>query len=100
MEPRGWKSKETLHKALKDLLAGGWIELARQGGRNMTSLYSVTFFAIDDCRGKLDVNPTTKPRGTWKKNEPVEDLVRLRKVKRARDDAKLIQQIIDRAKAP
>jgi hypothetical protein len=55
MQPRGWKSKDTLNKALKELLAGDWLEVTRQGGRHKATLYAVTFYAIDECKGKLDV---------------------------------------------
>ena len=27
MQPRGWRSKDTLNKALKELLSGHWLEL-------------------------------------------------------------------------
>lgn len=70
MQPRGWRSKATLDKARKELLAAGWLELSRQGGRNRCSLYSVTFYAIDECGGKLDVPPTLTPKSTWRLHEP------------------------------
>lgn len=65
MQARGWKSKGTLHKALKALLAAGMIEQTRQGGRNRCSLYAVTWRPIDECRGKLDVKPTTGPSALY-----------------------------------
>lgn len=34
MKPLGWKSKDQLHKAKKELLETGWIVQTRQGGRN------------------------------------------------------------------
>jgi hypothetical protein len=82
MQGRGWKSKDTLNKALKELLAGGWLEVTRQGGRNKANLYAVTFYAIDDCKGKLDVRATGSPPGTWKKNEPLPPLPKLKVVPR------------------
>ncbi len=82
MQPRGWRSRETLNKALKELLAGGWLELTRQGGRHKASLYAVTFYAIDDCGGKLDVSATGSPRSTWKRNEPLPALPKLKVVTR------------------
>ena len=66
MQKRGWKSKSQLHKALKELLAIGWLVIARQGGRNKPTLYAVTFQAIDECRGKLDIQPTNTAPGDWK----------------------------------
>lgn len=82
MKPRGWKSKETLSKAIKELIEAGWLELTRQGGRHKPSLYAVTFYAIDECKGKLDVQPTRTPRGTWKQNEPLPPLPKLKVVPR------------------
>ena len=82
MQRRGWKSKDTLNKALKALLAGEWLEITRQGGRHQASLYGLTFYAIDDCGGKLDVRPTGSPRGSWKKNEPLPPLPKLKVVPR------------------
>lgn len=82
MHPRGWKSKDTLNKALKELLAGNWVEVTRQGGRNKATLYALTFYAIDDCKGKLDVNATGSPNGAWRKNEPLPPLPKLKVVTR------------------
>ncbi|MBS1154603.1 MAG: hypothetical protein H6R07_527 [Proteobacteria bacterium] len=72
MKDRGWKSKATLAKALKELENGDWIIRTRQGGRHMTTLYAVTFHRIDDHhRGKpLDVAATRRPLGTWRKTMP------------------------------
>ena len=70
MAKRGWKSKETLQRALRELLANGLIELTRQGGRNACSLYAVTWAAIDECKGKLDYGPTRVASGLWKKELP------------------------------
>lgn len=62
----GWNSQGSIHKALAELLALGFIEQTRQGGRNQCSLYAVTWLAIDDCKGKLDVNPTKVASNLWK----------------------------------
>lgn len=75
MEKRNWKSRDTLHKALKELLTREWLILTRQGGRRMPSLYAVTFFSIDDCKGKLDIPSTHGPMSLWRKHEPVKPLV-------------------------
>lgn len=66
MKERGWKSKSQLQKAKEELLAKGWLVVARQGGRNKSTLYAVTFQAIDECGGKLDIGPTNTPPGNWK----------------------------------
>ncbi len=71
MEPRGLKSRDTLWKALKELRHYGLIELTRQGGLNRPSLYAVTWLAVDDCGGKLDVAPTRVASGLWRQSVPV-----------------------------
>lgn len=68
----GWKSKGTIDRALRELLACGFIEQSRQGGRHKCSLYAVTWRAIDEVidqktgRHKLDIPPTRTPKGTWR----------------------------------
>lgn len=70
MKKRGWRSKDTLTNALKELKAGEWIEIARRGGRNKAHLYALTFYAVDDCKGKLDIAATHSPRSFWRRHEP------------------------------
>lgn len=65
MAQRGWKSRDSLERARKELLEKELIILTRQGGRNLASLYAFTFFAINECRGKLDVRPTVTPPKVW-----------------------------------
>lgn len=66
MQKRGWRSKETLDAALKELRRYGMIELTRQGGLHGASLYAYTWMPIDPCKGKLDVSPTGVASGKWK----------------------------------
>ena len=66
MELYGWHSQGSIHKALTELLALGFIEQTRQGGKNQCSLYAVTWLAIDDCNGKLDIEPTNVASNLWK----------------------------------
>lgn len=66
MKLYGWSSQGSIHKAITELLALGFIEQTRQGGRNQCSLYAVTWLAIDECNGKLDVNPTNVASNLWK----------------------------------
>jgi hypothetical protein len=66
MKLYGWNSQGSLHKALAELLAFGFIEQTRQGGKNQCSLYAVTWLPIDDCKGKLDVSPTKVASNLWK----------------------------------
>ncbi|HEV8712665.1 MAG TPA: hypothetical protein VGX03_07555 [Candidatus Binatia bacterium] len=67
MKNRGWKSKDTLHHALKELLATGMIELTRQGGLHCPNLYAVTWLEIHECGGKLDVKANPVPSSLWRR---------------------------------
>lgn len=71
MKKRGWRSRDTLSKARRELLEGEWVTVTRQGGRHVPTLYALTFYAIDECRGKLDIQSTHSPPGNWRKNEPM-----------------------------
>jgi hypothetical protein len=66
MKLYGWYSQGSVYKALTELLALGFIEQTRQGGKNQCSLYAVTWLAIDECKGKLDVKPTNVASNLWK----------------------------------
>ena len=67
MSKCGWKSRDTLCKALKELQRAGFILKTRQGGKGSPSLYAVTWRGINDCKGKLDIPPQTAPPNTWHK---------------------------------
>lgn len=72
MQKRGWKSTHTLLKAKKELLDVGLIEETRKGARpNLASLYAVTWLALDDCNGKLDITPAGFHRGAYKRKDPL-----------------------------
>ncbi len=98
MRKKNWKSKGTLNRAIKELLNSDFIEISRLGGRNKCSLYALTFLAVDECKGKLDINSTTTPKSTWKKHEPLPNIERLQKEKFKNDQANLIKSIFDLAK--
>ncbi|MDB9861842.1 hypothetical protein OAC78_00540 [Litorivicinus sp.] len=68
-QAKGWRSKSTLRKALQELLDAGLIEQTRQGWLRprRCNLYALTWLAIDDCQGKLDVQPTRVPSNLWRK---------------------------------
>ncbi len=70
MEKRGWKSKDTLLKAQQELEESGFIIRTRQGGRNLCNLFAVSFFAIDECEGKLDLSSTNRAPNDWKNWNP------------------------------
>lgn len=66
MQAMGWRSKSTLYRALDSLVRHGLVEQTRQGGLHQCSLYALTWLAIDECGGKLDVCQTRTPSGLWK----------------------------------
>ncbi len=68
MKDKGWSSPTTLNEAKKELIETELVIITRQGGRNQCSLYGVSFLAIDNCNGKLDVKSTEKPPDNWKKH--------------------------------
>lgn len=70
LQPRGWRSRDTLSRALTELQHYGLIEKTRQGGMNLCSLYAFTWRPIDECRGKLDVSATMVASGLWKVSQP------------------------------
>ncbi len=60
---RGWRSKATIADSLKELLGKNLIICARPGRfmnpGGVCNLYAITWQPIDECRGKLDIAPTT-----------------------------------------
>ncbi len=71
MAERGWRSRDTLSKALNELVEWGWIVQTRQGGMNSPNLYGVTFFALDPSP-KLEVSAKAFPRGAWYQATPID----------------------------
>ncbi len=64
MKDRGFRSKATLTRVIKELVAAEMIMLTRQGQfiRNKAGLYALTWASIDECSGKyLDESPTRTP---------------------------------------
>ena len=75
MQPRGWRSEETLQKAKRDLIDLGLIVETRKGARpNKATLYAVTWCALDQCGGKLDMSDRAFPRGAYRMNDPLPPL--------------------------
>lgn len=74
MEKRGWKSRDTLNKARKELQDVELIQVSHYGDRKRPNLYALTFFAIDECGGKLDIKATEKPPSLWRLHEPLPPL--------------------------
>lgn len=67
MRVQGWRSRDTLGKAKRELLAAGLIELTRQGGLHVPTLYAFTWLPIAECGGKLDVSASKVASGKWNK---------------------------------
>jgi hypothetical protein len=70
MQPRGWRSRDTLGRAQVELLHFGLIEKTRQGGLNVPNLFALTWRSIDECHGKLDVAATRVASALWNKPQP------------------------------
>ena len=66
MRRRGWNSSDQLHKAKNELIEKDVILVARQGGLNKANLYALTWFPVDECKGKLDVTATKTAPVNWK----------------------------------
>jgi hypothetical protein len=77
MQDYGWTSRDTLKRALDDLLAAGFIIVTRQGGNRIARLYAVTFYAVDAC-DKFDpgIKATAAAPGKWKQCEPLKKKMR------------------------
>ena len=65
LKTRGWRSPTTLNKALKQLLEMNFIVCTRHGRFQnpgaVCSLYAITWLPIDECRGKHDAQPSSRP---------------------------------------
>ena len=71
MQPKGWRSEETLAKAKQELIRAGFIIEMRKGHRpNVCSLYALTWHALDQS-SKHDAGPGTFVFGAWKTSEPL-----------------------------
>lgn len=71
MKLRGWKSTHTLLSAKNELIEAGLIVETRKGSRpSKASLYAVTWYALDECGGKLEVTARGFPRGAYRLKDP------------------------------
>lgn len=71
MKQRGWKSTHTLQTAKLELIEVGLIVETRKGSRpSKASLYAVTWYAMDDCGGKLDISAQSFHRGAYRLKDP------------------------------
>lgn len=92
MKDRGWKSKDTLSRAKKELIDKHWIIVTREGGisrkgdRKIACLCALTFWGMDECNGKLDphIRVIDKPMDTWKRGNTPPDIIKEKQKMRAR----------------
>ena len=70
LQPRGWKSRDTLNKALRALESSGWIVKTRQGGKNLACYYAVTFRNIDECFGEVGIRTAPTALNWWRSGKP------------------------------
>lgn len=57
---------KTLQRGIRELLDKQFIIVSREGNRKQCTLYALTFYAIDECKGKHDLQPTNYPCEKWK----------------------------------
>ena len=69
MKARGWTSKDQLFKSLVELEYYGFIVKSRQGGKHRCNLYALTWFNIDECKGKHELRATKIPCNKWKESQ-------------------------------
>ncbi len=63
----GLKNQHTITDAKNELIEKGWIEMTKAGGLHMgPTLYAFTLWPIEECNGKLDVQPTRTPSNAWR----------------------------------
>ena len=56
----GFNSNDSITRGIRELLECNLIMQTKQGGLNIgPNLYAITWQPIDECGGKLDVQPTT-----------------------------------------
>jgi hypothetical protein len=71
LKNRGWNSSSQLSKAKVELLERGMIVETRQGGLIVgPSLYALSWLDLDDCGGKLDLNPAIFKRRSFRSASP------------------------------
>jgi hypothetical protein len=62
VKKRGFKSRTTLKRVIDELVSARMIVLTRQGGKNLASLYAISWQPIDECpKKRLEISPTKTP---------------------------------------
>jgi hypothetical protein len=70
LKPLGWKSHDTVARALADLKAAGFLIETRMGMRpNRAAWFALGWYALDDSKG-MDIDPKTYRTGQYK-NAPL-----------------------------
>jgi hypothetical protein len=78
MVGRGWRSKETLTRAKRELMRLGLIVETRMGARpNKASLYALTWLALDEAP-KLEISAKDYQRGLYRLFDPTKENASLR----------------------
>lgn len=61
---------QSLKNALDELIAAGFLEITRQGGKNQCSLYALTCFPLNDVnKAGIALKATDRPSDKWKKSQ-------------------------------
>jgi hypothetical protein len=69
IRPR-WRSRSKAKRAMDWLVENGWIVKTKQGGLGIgPDLFAVTWWAVDECKGKHDYPVESKPSHLWMKNK-------------------------------
>jgi hypothetical protein len=72
MHGLGWRSRDRMYRALRELEGRGWIVRTRQGGSHLPTLYGVTIYALDPSP-KIHVSEAEwqrTHRGQWARVPP------------------------------
>ncbi len=64
LRARGWRSQATVQAAKRELLEAGWIIETRKGGKNLCSLYALSYYPIDESEKHAEQS-TTLPPNLW-----------------------------------
>jgi hypothetical protein len=109
LSKRGWRSRQTISRAVAELLSAELIVKTREGKfthpGGQCALYALAWVQIHDCDGKLEVAPTSTPPRKFslesiKTPSPERGLgsVHKRGRQRARDDAGRYQSVHKRVR--
>lgn len=66
LKERGWRSAGTLADAIRELRESRFLLTTRHGGKHRCSLYAITWWPIDECKGKLEVPSSRQASHAWK----------------------------------